>query len=43
MLFVEIITVYSENCTRLINTLHGQNAGLDIFKAGDTYIVIVAI
>jgi hypothetical protein len=37
MLFREIIVVYSENYTKPINTLHGQNAELLIVKAGGTY------
>jgi hypothetical protein len=37
MLFKEIITVYSENNTKLINTLYGQNAEILNVKAGGTY------
>jgi hypothetical protein len=37
MLFEEIITVYSENNTKPINTLYGQNAELQNVKAGGTY------
>jgi hypothetical protein len=37
MLFKEIITVYSENHTKHINTLCGQNAKLQTAKAGGTY------
>jgi hypothetical protein len=37
MLSKEIITVYSENHTKTINTLHGQNAELVIDEAGGTY------
>jgi hypothetical protein len=36
MLFEEIITVYSENHTKPINTLCGQNAMLLIVKARGT-------
>jgi hypothetical protein len=36
MLFSEIIAVYSDNYTKLINTLLGQNAELLIIKAGGT-------
>jgi hypothetical protein len=32
MLFLEIIAVYSENRTKLINVLYGQNAELLIVK-----------
>jgi hypothetical protein len=37
MLFKEIIAVYSENHTKHINTLHGQDAVLQIAKVGGTY------
>jgi hypothetical protein len=36
MVFRKIIAVYSENTTKTINTLHGQNADLIIVKAGVT-------
>jgi hypothetical protein len=41
MLFKEIIVVYSENRTKLMNTFSGKkkkNADLLIIKAGGTYI-----
>jgi hypothetical protein len=37
MLFKEIISVYSENNVKLINTFCGQNAELLNIKAGGTY------
>jgi hypothetical protein len=37
VLFREIIAVYSENHTKPINTLCGQNAELCIIKVGDAY------
>jgi hypothetical protein len=37
MLLMEIIAVYSENHTKLTNTVCGQNAELLIIKAGGTY------
>jgi hypothetical protein len=37
MLFKEIIAVYSENHTKPINTLCGQNADLLIIKSGGTH------
>jgi hypothetical protein len=37
MLFREIIAVYSENHTKPIDTLCGNNAELLIVKAGGTY------
>jgi hypothetical protein len=37
MQFKEIITVYSENCAKPINTLCGQNAELLIIKAGGAH------
>jgi hypothetical protein len=37
MLFKEIIAVYSENRTELIDTLCGENAELMTVKAGGTY------
>jgi hypothetical protein len=37
MLFKEVITVYSANQTKPINTLSGQNAELHTVKAGGTY------
>jgi hypothetical protein len=39
MLFREKIAVYSENHTKLINAICGQNADLPIFKACDTYSI----
>jgi hypothetical protein len=36
-LFKEILAVYSENHTKHINTLCGQNAELLIVEAGGTY------
>jgi hypothetical protein len=37
MLFREIIAVYSENHTKPINTLRGQNAELLNVKVGGAY------
>jgi hypothetical protein len=37
MLFKEIIAVYSENYTKPINTLRGQNAEVLIVQADGTY------
>jgi hypothetical protein len=37
MLLWEIIALYSENHTKPINTLCGQNVGLLNVKAGGTY------
>jgi hypothetical protein len=37
MLLREIITVYSENRTKPLNMLCGQNARVLIIKAGDTH------
>jgi hypothetical protein len=36
-LFKEVIAVYSENHTKPINTLCGQNVELLFIKAGGTY------
>jgi hypothetical protein len=36
MLFKEVITVYSENHTKLTDALYGQNAEFMSFKAGGT-------
>jgi hypothetical protein len=36
-LFKEIISVYSENHTKPLNILYGQNAELSTLKAGGTY------
>jgi hypothetical protein len=38
MLFKEIISVYSENYKNPINTLGGQNAALQIVKAGGSIV-----
>jgi hypothetical protein len=40
MLFKELIAVYSENHTKLINTLCGQNAELLTVKAGGTQVTV---
>jgi hypothetical protein len=37
MLFKEIVAVYLENDTKHINTLHEQDAVLQIVKVGGTY------
>jgi hypothetical protein len=37
MLFKEIISVYSENFTKPINAIYGQNEKLLNVKAGGTY------
>jgi hypothetical protein len=36
-LFKEIISVYSDNLTKPLNTLCGQNAELSTLKTGGTY------
>jgi hypothetical protein len=37
MLFKEIIAAHSENHTKLINTVCGQNVELVLVKSGGTY------
>jgi hypothetical protein len=43
MLFTEIIALSSENHTKPINTLYGQNAELWTVKAGGTYTYHLAL
>jgi hypothetical protein len=38
MLFEEIIAIFSDSYTKLINIICGQNAELSITKAGGTYM-----